>query len=279
MTSDLKIQSSTNPTSSQGSARSEENASSKITPIKPSIEINAAHPKTGSAVARPDLSIVIPAYLEEENLRILLPRIIAIAKTLTNAAEIIIVDTFEPLDQTKQVCEELKVRYVTRKISNDFGNAVRTGIAEAKGKYLVFMDADGSHTPEFIEKLYNLRDDYDVVIASRYIKGGHTENSSSLVFMSRILNLIYRLVLGLKCHDVSNSFKLYQADQLKSIDLYCANFDVVEEILFKLNRKYKVKIKEIPFTFKKRMFGDTKRNLLVFMFTYFFTLIKLRFGK
>ena len=57
-------------------------------------------------------------------------------------------------------------------------------------------------------------------------------------------------------------------------------FDIVEEILFKLKRLHKkLIIKELPFTFKKRMFGETKRNLVFFILSYIVTLVRLRFSK
>src|SRR3989338_6105423 len=142
------------------------------------------------------------------------------------------------------------------------------------------MDADGSHDPEFIAELYKYRNDFDVVIASRYVTGGGTKNSKLLILMSRMVNIIYSVVLNLNCYDVSNSFKLYKANDLKKLNLFRDNFDIVEEILFKLKKNNKnLKIKEVPFTFNQRMFGKTKRNLFVFMLTYLYTLTKLRFGK
>lgn len=226
-----------------------------------------------------ELSVIIPAFLEEENLRVLLPRIAKIAASLASGHEIIVVDTQEALDRTKDVCDLNNVAYVNREGGNYYGNAVTTGIARAKGKFILFMDADGSHPPETIPQLFKSRREYEVVIASRYVEGGFTENNALLVFMSKALNVTYRLVLGLKCKDVSNSFKLYNASLLKQIHLHCKNFDIVEEILYKLNKQFNIRIKEIPVTFKKRMFGDTKRNLFSFMIGYLFTLIRLRFGK
>ena len=224
-----------------------------------------------------DLSIILPAYLEEENLRILLPRITSEVRNLTKNYEIIVVDTESPLDGTQEVCKENNVIYINRLGGDFYGDAIRTGILHSRGKYIIFMDADGSHRPEFIHNLYNERQNYDIVIASRYVPGGHTENLKTLILMSKIVNLGYSLVLNIDCKDVSNSFKLYNGNILRSLDLKCKNFDIVEEILYKFIRKKKdTKILEIPFSFKKRMFGETKRNLLAFIFSYFFTLIKLR---
>lgn len=228
-----------------------------------------------------DLSVVIPAYLEEENLRLLLPRISMVLRSMNIQYEILVIDTCEPMDQTSNVCAQYSdVKYINRTMGNFYGDAVRTGIREGNAHHVLFMDADGSHTPEFIPVLFNRRIDHDVVIASRYTKGGGTDNSKILIVMSKIVNVMYSAVLNLKCKDVSNSYKLYRGDLLKNIVLYCNNFDIVEELLFKLSRMNRdLRICEVPYVFKARMFGRTKRNLVAFMFSFAFTLLKLRFGK
>ena len=225
-----------------------------------------------------ELSVVLPAYREEENLSNLLPRLLKTLQSIGVRSEVLVIDTLEPMDKTKEVCEKYGARHINRRGGNYFGCAVRTGIEEAQGQYVLFMDADGSHPPEFIPELFHFADRFDVVIASRYIDKGDTENSFALILMSRIVNWTFSLVLNLPVKDVSNSFKIYRSEQLKSIKLTCNNFDIVEEILFKLRRSNpKILFKEVPFVFKKRMFGETKRNLFVFILTYIFTIIKLRF--
>lgn len=228
------------------------------------------------------LTVFIPAYKEAENLKVLLPRLVKILLEVEPKYEVLIMDTMEPMDSTKIVCEgaEGNIVYSNRLGSNSFGDAVRTGIKLAKGEFFIAMDGDGSHDPEFIKKMYTEKEKNDVVVASRYVDGGATENSKILILMSRIVNIIYSLVLNLNCKDVSNSFKLYKTPALKELNLKCDNFDIVEEILFKLKKTNKaLTIKELPFTFKTRMFGKTKRNLVVFMVAYIFTLLKLKFGK
>lgn len=226
------------------------------------------------------LSVIIPAFHEEENLRVLLPRLRRVLDQQGVSYEIIVVDTEVPLDNTREACVEHGVSYVHRRGGDSYGAAVRTGIEAAAGEWILFMDADGSHTPEFIPKLLAHRDNSDVVIASRYVAGGYTENSRILVLMSQAVNITYRVVLGLQCKEVSNSFKLYRAAMLKSLSLRCDNFDIIEEILFKLHRAHaQLRIREVPFSFKKRMYGKTKRNLVAFMLSYLYTLLRLRFGK
>ncbi|MBT4121075.1 MAG: glycosyltransferase [Candidatus Magasanikbacteria bacterium] len=226
------------------------------------------------------LSVVLPAYQEAENLSVILPKIKDGLNQLNINYEIIVVDTLRAMDDTKDICLDNSVVYLNRDNGNNYGDAIRTGIKNATGEFFVFMDADGSHSPEFIKKLYSHRNDADVVIASRYVKGGNTENSKILILMSLAINILYSSILNLKCKDVSNSFKLYRSDQLKDLSLNCNNFDIVEEIMFKLKKKNKsIKFLELPYTFKKREFGKTKRNLFLFAITYVITILKLRFGK
>jgi len=227
-----------------------------------------------------ELSIAIPAYMEEENLRLLIPRIKQTLDELNLNYEVLIIDVRSPKDHTIELCLEMDVNYITRTGGDDYGDAVRTGIETAKGNYIVFMDADGSHSPEFIKKLYASRDTYDMVIASRYVNGGGSDNTKVLIFMSWIVNFIYSVFFNLKIKDVSNSFKLYRADQLKQIKLSSKNFDIVEEIIIKMKRRNNnLNVLEIPYLFKERMFGRTKRNLFVFTLSYIFTLVKLKFSK
>ncbi len=225
-----------------------------------------------------DLSIIIPAYLEEENLRVILPRLNKAIEGLTDSYEILVIDTMQSMDNTPQVCKENHAVCINRENGNYYGDAVRTGIAKASGKWILFMDADGSHSPEFIKALYEFRDAYDIVIASRYVKGGGSDNDRLSKLMSLVVNVTFSWFLNLGCRDVSNSFKLYRSEILKGLNLKSNNFEVIEELLVKVKRKYPgLKIKEVPFFFKERMFGRTKRDLVAFIFSYLVILIKLKF--
>ena len=225
-----------------------------------------------------DISVVIPAYCEEENLAHLLPRLIQTIKLTKLTYEVLVVDTIKPLDKTEALCRRYKIKYLKRKGDNSYGSAIRIGIDEAHGQYILFMDADGSHTPEFIPKLLKFRHEYEIVVASRYVGNGKTENSLPLILMSRILNWTYAYVLSIPCKDISNSFKIYRAIDVKPLKLRAKNFDIVEELIYKVcQNQPNTRIKEVPFLFKKRMFGKTKRNLFLFIFTFTFTIFKLRF--
>lgn len=219
-----------------------------------------------------ELSIVLPAYKEAEALTKLLPELKARAAELTPNYEILVIDAQQPVDATAQVCRANAVGHLHRRYGNLYGDAVRTGIEEAAGRFIIFIDADGSHNPAHLRLLWDQRDRYDVVIGSRYVQGGHTENPAILIFLSWVVNVIFRLVFRLHCQDVSNSFRLYRAEFLKPLRLHCHNFDIVEELLILLSGR---RIVEVPVTFERRKAGQSKRKLLLFAIGYVWTLMRL----
>ena len=225
-----------------------------------------------------DISIVLPAYKEAENLKNILP---LINQTLGKANidyEILVINTIIQMDDTESVCNKNQAICISREGGNLYGDAIRTGLKKARGKYIVVMDADGSHNPSDILRFYSemKQKDYTLIIGPRYCKGGYTDNNFILKFMSWILNVSYRIMFGLKVKDVSDSFRMYNADSIKKVELECDNFDIVEEILIKL--KYGVSnfnVKEIPISFNKRVAGESKRDLLKFIKSYIQTMRKL----
>lgn len=223
-----------------------------------------------------ELSVALPAYEEAANLDLLLPALQRVLRDLGVASEIIVVDAETPRDDTPAVCARYGVLYRPRTGGELYGHAVRTAQHSARGRHVILMDADGSHNPEFIPKLWEQRESANLVIASRYAPGGHTDNPAILIFLSLVVNVVFRVVLGLRCADVSNSFRLYRGDELRALTLECNHFDIVEEILVKLFfAQPGYKVKEIPFVFEQRKAGKTKRKLLAFAVGYVATLARL----
>ncbi len=221
-------------------------------------------------------SIIIPSYNEADNLKVLLPRLIAMADEHLVPYEIIVIDAHVSLDNTQEICQLPNVIYVNRTPANYYGDAIRTGIKHARGESIISMDADGSHPADFFPTLLKNAEHYDLSIASRYIKGGLSENQVSLVWMSKILNLIYSYILNIKIRDISNSFRCYRASKIKSLNLECNNFDIAQEIIIGLLMRYpNLQVNEVPFHFQRRIHGKSKRHLSVFIYSYFKTLIKL----
>ena len=224
-----------------------------------------------------NISVILPAYQEEGNLTFLLPQINDVLNGIDAETEVLVIDTMQIMDKTPDICLQYGAKYIQRRGGNSYGDAIRTGISEAAYQYIVIMDCDGSHDPQEIPAFFSIcKSGADIVIGSRYIKDGNTDNNIILKTMSRMVNIAYRLIFGLRVSDVSDSFRMYKASMLKSIPLECNNFDIVEEILIKLVLQYKnIHISEQPILFKKRIYGESKRNLLKFAFSYLTTIVKL----
>lgn len=223
------------------------------------------------------VTVALLAYKEAENLRVLLPRIHqAMAETGADY-EILVVDTREPLDDTPAVCRELSARYVNQ-TGKGFADAFRTAIANADRELFLILDSDGSHNPAYIPAICRKyeQDHCDVVIGSRYVQGGKTFDKKSSILMSKILNGVFRLALGIRAKDISTDFRLYDTAALKAVTLVNENYDVLQEVLLKLRlNKRDLKIGEVPITFEKRMFGESKRRLIPFILDYIRSLFRL----
>ena len=238
-----------------------------------SMEGTNASPASSGSI----LSITIPAYLEAENLALLLPVIKQAAAALTPNYEVLIVDTEQPMDDTAAICAANGVRHIARRGGNSYGDAIRTIIAEARGEYILCMDADGSHDPASFASMWVQRERCDIVIGSRYVDGGHTENPKILIFMSYVLNLTFRIVFSIRAKDVTNSFRLYRRGVLTPLRLVSNDFDILEEILIRaVLRMPPARIGEVPVTFGRRKAGESKRKLVQFAFGYLKTLQRLR---
>ncbi|MDE7366149.1 MAG: glycosyltransferase [Lachnospiraceae bacterium] len=224
------------------------------------------------------ISVMLLAYKEEENLRVLFPKLKQELDVIGEEYEIIVIDTKEPLDHTRELCEEVGARYFNQE-EPGFGGAYRKGIQVAAMDKLLALDSDGSHDPMYIASIYQkFMEGYDVVIGSRYVKGGVTSDAKSSQVMSWMLNTAYRICLGIKAKDISTNFRIYHTEQLKQITLNCTNYDVLEEILLKLKLlvgKKEFRIAESPISFNKRLYGESKRQLIPFILSYIKTLVRL----
>lgn len=221
-------------------------------------------------------SVILLACEEGENLKILLPQIKKIFIDMKEEYEILVIDSAKSLDNTKEICTKNGVKYIPQE-QPYFGGAYRTGIKYASKSKILNLDVDLSHDPSTIPKMFEeFNKGYDIVIGSRYIKGGVSHSSKISYLMSIFLNSIMRFCLGIYVKDMSTSYRLYDAIQLKSINTIRNNYDIQQEIILriKINNR-NLRLFEVPIEFKKRKYGKSKHKLFKFIYDYLITLCML----
>ena len=225
------------------------------------------------------ISVIIGLYNEEE----VLPSFIkAFFKTidLNESYELILVDDGST-DNTKSLVLEFKEIYPKIKLisyspNKGLGNALRIGFRHASGRIIITMDSDLAHPPRYISKMAGLVDQgYDVVIGSRYVKGGGiTEVPVQRDLLSRLTNYVTRLVVLSKLKDLTCGFRAYNSKKLRRICIREKGFEVEVEILVKFMRQ-KSHIKEMPFISVDRQKGESKFNIFKDGLSYIIGLFKV----
>ena len=210
------------------------------------------------------LSIIIPTYNERENLPILIERILKSLNqhNITNY-EIIIVDDNSP-DGTGEIAEQLAKQYKNIKVLHrpakmGLATAFLDGVKLAKGNIVALMDADLQHPPELLPELYQaILNGYDMAIASRYIKGGGTENWSTkrkIVSKGAIILAHILFPESRKIKDITSGYFTIRKDIIQNKKLNPIGYKIMLEIVVKAKPK---RIIEIPFIFKSRTKGRSK---------------------
>jgi len=220
-----------------------------------------------------DLSIVIPALDERENLTRLIPALQELARSMHIAAQIVVVDG-PSRDGTAEAATSLGAAVVKQR-EPGYGGALMAGFAAARAPFVITMDADLSHPAAFVRDLWARRNDAEILIASRYVGGGAATVGLVRRILSVILNSVYRLALSLPVRDLSSGFRLYRRDALLGLHLESRDFDVLEEILV-LGYNQGWRILEIPFHYMPRASGVSHAKLIQFGRAYLRTLVKMR---
>ncbi|MGH7865778.1 MAG: glycosyltransferase [Candidatus Binataceae bacterium] len=213
------------------------------------------------AIPAMDLSVVLPVINERENLDVLIPRLRAMLKREAIAHEIIVVDGGST-DGTRQTAAGLGARVVAER-RRGYTGALETGFAEARGEWVLTLDADLSHDPDFVPQLWSARTLADIVIASRYARGGAVRTAWHRRALSRILNEVLHRVLAMPVRDLSSGFRLYRASALQGLEFDSTNYEVLEEILVKAYVRG-ANITEVPFTYLPRASGRSHTRVLAF---------------
>jgi len=214
----------------------------------------------------PQISLVIPALNEAPNLPPLMEQIDAALRERDGGYEVIVVDD-NSRDNTNEVAAELATRYPMRLIvrerpKNGLSGAVLHGIAEAKGEYLVVMDADLQHPPAKIPELLAPleRGEADFVVGSRYVPGGSTGERWGVFrkINSRVATLLARPFARRTTDPMSGFFALRRSTYARAQRLTPLGYKIALELMCKSRVE---NVREIPIHFAERTRGESKLTM------------------
>ncbi len=212
--------------------------------------------------------VIIPTYNEKENIS----AIIEAVALLRPQFHILIIDDGSP-DETAEIVKSLFDLYPGQLFLEERKGKLGLGTAYIHGfrwalqrgyKFIFEMDADFSHNPEDLVKLYSAcSHGADVAVGSRYVKGGAVENwPANRIALSKGASLYTRIITRMPIKDPTAGFVCYKKEVLETINLDAISF---VGYAFQIEMKFAAwklgfKITEVPITFKDRKLGASKMN-------------------
>jgi dolichol-phosphate mannosyltransferase len=216
--------------------------------------------------AEPRILVSLATYNERDNL----PPLVRDIRQALPAADVLVIDDNSP-DGTGELADRLAVddphvRVMHRAGKLGLGTAILAGMRYAMDEgydYLVNMDADFSHHPRYLPAIMAGMKRYDVMIGSRYVKGGGTVNwPLSRRLMSRAVGLLVRMLMRIPARDTSGAYRCYRVSKLRTVHLErvrSRGYSFQQEVLYRC-RKAGCKIGETPIVFEDRRAGASKVN-------------------
>lgn len=216
-----------------------------------------------------DSLVIIPTYNEKENIENIIRAVFGLEKCF----DILVIEDGSPdgtADIVKRLISEFpnRLSMIERSGKLGLGTAYITGFKwaiEHKYDYVFEMDADFSHNPNDLPRLYSAcaNDGFDLAIGSRYVSGVNVVNwPIGRVLMSYFASKYVRFITGFKVHDTTAGFKCYRRKVLETINLDEIRF---KGYAFQIEMKYTAykcgfKIKEVPVIFINRELGTSKMS-------------------
>lgn len=236
------------------------------------------------------LSIVIPVFNEEKTVESVLKAVAALQ--IPNIKKEIVVVDDGSTDKTKSIVEqfikkEKDIKFISNPKNMGKGAAVRTGIREARGEYIIIQDADLEYDPKDIVRLLQVLDGKNncVVYGTRLKRLPHFDKEEKTFRFilhyagNKFLSLVTSLLFGVWVTDMETCYKLFPRKEVLEMDLKARGFELEPELTAKLLKK-KLHLIEIPITTKPRGYEEGKKlNTFKDGFQAVWTLIKYRFSE
>lgn len=214
------------------------------------------------------LSIIIPAYNEENTIHLILDKIKRVDLINGISKEIIIVndcstdDTESAIENYLQTNPSMNIQYVKHEYNKGKGAALQTGIRKATGEYLIIQDADLEYDPqEYNKMLRPVADGFaDVVYGSRFMGG----NPHRVLFFwhtigNKFLTALSNMFTNLNLTDMETCYKLFRTELIQSIKIEENRFGIEPEITAKISKVKNIRIYEVGISYYGRTYQEGKK--------------------
>ncbi|MBI1936250.1 glycosyltransferase [Candidatus Woesearchaeota archaeon] len=231
---------------------------------------------------RKRVSVVFPSYNESANIGEAIKR--TYSALGDELFEIIVVDDNSP-DETWKIVEKMKkyrAKVIRRADERGLASALARGVGKSRGDIVVWLDCDLGIPPEEIPKLLEKLDGCDIVIGSRYVKGGRDARAKWRVFLSDLINLFASFVLGKYIKDHTSGFAAAKRNVFKRVKFPKEGFgEYFIELMYRCHKKG-LRIAEVGYVYSQRKGGTSKTDgniltLLKYGMQYGLKIIKFRF--
>jgi glycosyltransferase involved in cell wall biosynthesis len=220
--------------------------------------------ESNASSGKVDITLFFPVFNDERTVRTMTEKSIAVLSDVAARYEVLIIDDASP-DRSGEIADELAreyecVRAIHHERQRGYGEAVRTGLANARYEWICLTDGDDEYDVFDLERLIQLRDFYDLIITFRYVK----LYSGVRIFISWVYNTLVRILFRTSYRDISTGLRLVRKSLVDQLDLESSSPFIGAELTIKtMLRGYRVGevgIQTFPRAFG-RGFSTTPANI------------------
>ena len=222
-----------------------------------------------------EISAVIPVFNEEENLPVLIPKVMEVFNQLSKVYEVILVDDGSS-DNSRKILREMAIQYPTLRVlglkeNRGLSTALLAGMREARGDILITLDSDLQNDPADIPRLLQCLDQYDMATGWRQKR----DDPWLKRIASKIGNGVRNRLSGEAIHDSACTLRVFKRECIQDIPV----FNGMHRFLSTLVKREGFRIVEVPVSHHPRRFGKSKYNIRNRMIRSFVDLLAVRWMK